>query len=57
MIVIPIIALGLVYYYGETKPKKWAYRLLITVPLIIILGVSVPLCVIERGRGGLPKEL
>ena len=42
MIVIPIIALGLVYYYGEPKPKKWSYRLLITVPLIIILVVSIP---------------
>ncbi len=42
MIVIPIIALGLVYYYGEPKPKKWAYRLLIAVPLIIILVVSIP---------------
>jgi hypothetical protein len=42
MIVIPIIALGLVYYYGEPKPKKWTYRLLITVPLIIILVISIP---------------
>jgi len=42
MIVIPIIALGLVYYYGEPNPKKWAYRLLITVPLIIILAISIP---------------
>lgn len=42
MIVIPIIALGLVYYYGEPKPKKWAYRLLIIVPLIIILAISIP---------------
>jgi len=32
MIVIPIIALGLVYYYGEPKPKKWTYRLLISIP-------------------------
>lgn len=42
MIVIPIITLGLAYYYGEPKPKKWAYRLLIIVPLIIILAVSIP---------------
>ena len=42
MIVIPIIALGFVYYYGEPKPKKWAYRLLIAVPLIIILVISIP---------------
>ncbi len=42
MIVVPIIALGLVYYYGEPKPKKWAYRMIIIVPLIIILVVSIP---------------
>ena len=42
MIVIPIIALGLGYYYGEPKPKKWAYRLLITVPLITVLAISIP---------------
>jgi hypothetical protein len=42
MIAIPIIVLGLVYYYGEPKPKKWAYRLLIAVPLIIILAISIP---------------
>lgn len=42
IIVIPLIALGLFYYYGEPKPKKWAYRLLISVPLIIILAISIP---------------
>ena len=42
MVVIPIIALGLVYYFGEPRPKKWAYRLLIGLPLIIILVVSIP---------------
>ena len=42
MIAIPIIALGLGYYYGEPEPKKWACRLLVTVPLIIILAVSIP---------------
>jgi hypothetical protein len=42
MIVIPIIAIGLIYYYGDPKPKKWAYRLLIFVPLVIILSISIP---------------
>lgn len=42
LIVIPIIALGLLYYFGEPKPKKWACRLLICVPLIIILAISIP---------------
>ena len=42
MIVIPIVSLGLVYYFGEPKPKQWAYRVLILAPLIIILAISIP---------------
>lgn len=42
LIVIPIIALGLLYFFGEPKPKQWAYRLLIFIPLAIILAVSIP---------------
>lgn len=41
IIVIPIIALGLLHYFGEPEPKKWAYRLLIYVPLAIILAISI----------------
>ncbi len=43
MIVLPILTLGLLYYFGEPQPKKWAYRLLVFVPLIIILAISIPL--------------
>lgn len=42
LIVIPVVALGLLYYYGEPKPKKWAYRLLIGIPLAITLAISIP---------------
>jgi len=42
MVAIPIIALGIGYYYGEPKPKKWAYRLLVTVPLLMILAIAIP---------------
>lgn len=42
MILFPIVALGLLYYFGEPKPKKWAYRLIILVPLIITLSISIP---------------
>lgn len=43
MIVLPILALGLLYYFGQPEPKKWAYRLLVLLPLIIILIISIPL--------------
>ncbi|HHX08074.1 MAG TPA: DUF1566 domain-containing protein [Chloroflexi bacterium] len=42
MIIIPILAMGLIYYLGEPEPKKWAYRLLILVPLFTILAISIP---------------
>lgn len=42
MIVIPIIALGLLYYVGEPRPKKWAYRIIIIIPVLIILALSLP---------------
>lgn len=42
MIVVPIIGLGLMYFFGEPEPKKWAYRLIVAIPLIIILAISVP---------------
>jgi len=42
MIVLPFAVLGLLYYFGEPYPLKWAYRLIIFVPLIIVLAISVP---------------
>jgi hypothetical protein len=34
LIVIPFIVLGLLYYFGEPSPRKWAYRLIIIIPLV-----------------------
>jgi len=42
MIILPFAALGLLYYFGEPGPVKWAYRLIILVPLIIALAISIP---------------
>ncbi len=42
LIVIPLIILGLIYFYGDPKPKKWAYRLILLIPLSIILIISIP---------------
>jgi len=42
MIIIPILTMGLIYYFGQPEPKKWAYKLLIFVPLLIILAISIP---------------
>ncbi|MDD3972984.1 MAG: DUF1566 domain-containing protein [Clostridia bacterium] len=45
MIVIPIIGLGLLYFFGKPEPKKWAYRSLIFIPLIIIIAVFIPMSI------------
>jgi len=42
LIIIPFIALAFFYYFGEPYPLKWAYRVIILVPLIIILSISIP---------------
>lgn len=42
MIILPLAALGLFYYFGEPRPKKWAYRLIILVPLAIALAILIP---------------
>jgi hypothetical protein len=40
MIVIPILALGLLYFFGRPEPRKWAYRIIVILPLLIILSVT-----------------
>ncbi len=42
LIVIPFAVLGVIYYFGEPYPLKWAYRLIIFIPLIIVLSISIP---------------
>ena len=42
MIVLPILGLGLLYFFGQARPKKWAFRLVVGIPLLIILIASVP---------------
>ena len=42
MIVLPILGLGLLYFFGQARPKKWAFRLVVGIPLLIILIASIP---------------
>lgn len=41
-VIIPFVILALLYYFGEPTPKKWAYRLIVFVPLIIVIVISIP---------------
>jgi hypothetical protein len=40
MIILPLIGIGLMYFLGRPEPKKWAYRIIILFPLVIILAVT-----------------
>ena len=40
LIVLPILGLGFLYFYGRPQPKKWANRIIVILPLIIILAVT-----------------
>ncbi|MFA6791907.1 MAG: hypothetical protein WCR28_05690 [Candidatus Izemoplasmatales bacterium] len=42
LIVIPLVGLGFLYYFGTPQPKKWAYLVLILIPSLIILALSIP---------------
>ena len=41
LIIIPFAVLGVIYYFGEPHPRKWAIRLIIFIPLIIALVISI----------------
>lgn len=42
LIIIPIAIMAGLYYFGEPYPKKWAYRMIIFIPLIIVTIISIP---------------
>lgn len=42
LIILPLIVMAFLYYFGEPYPKIWAYRLIVLIPLIVILTISIP---------------
>jgi hypothetical protein len=38
---LPLIIIGLLYYWGRPEPKIWASRVVLYVPLIVILGFGI----------------
>jgi hypothetical protein len=41
MIVLPVVVLGLGYVYGRPEPRKWAYWLLIALPLAVVVVCGI----------------
>ncbi len=42
LIVLPLAGLGLLHYFGEPRPRRWARRLMILAPLAVALAISIP---------------
>jgi len=43
LIVIPLAGLGLLHFFGEPRPRKWACLAIVLVPLVIITAISIPM--------------
>ncbi len=41
MIVIPLVAIGLLFFFGRVEPRRLAYALVIGLPLLILLVASI----------------
>ena len=40
MIAMPVLGLGLLYFFGRPDPKKWAYRAVVAVPLLVMVTIA-----------------
>ena len=47
---LPLIIIGILFWFGELKNKKWAYRIIVGAPIltIIILGIEPAIRVSQR---------
>ncbi|MHC5012176.1 MAG: DUF1566 domain-containing protein [Planctomycetota bacterium] len=57
-IVMPLVGLGLAFFFGRPEPVRWARRLVAALPVLIVLGLGIPLAVrvskrIDDGNHGL----
>lgn len=55
LIILPLIGLGAMYWFGRTQPKKWAASLVVSLPILtlIISGVSPAIRASQRIDDGI----
>ena len=41
-ILLPLAGLALLNFFGDPAPRKWAYRIIWMIPLVIVLVISIP---------------
>jgi hypothetical protein len=42
LIVLPLVILGLLFWFGSPEPKKYAYLIAVIIPVMVILGFGIP---------------
>jgi hypothetical protein len=42
LVVPPMLLLGVGYWFGRAEPRRWAYAVVVTVPVITLLACGVP---------------
>jgi hypothetical protein len=47
---LPLAFMGILWWFGRPEPRKWAYRVSIGVPLLMLVGFSVEPAVRVAGR-------
>jgi hypothetical protein len=47
---VPLAIMGLLWWFGRPTPKKWAYLVVVVIPLLVLVGFSVEPAIRVAGR-------
>jgi len=50
LLVIPMLVIAVLFFYGRPTPKKWAYRVAVYIPILVFLGFSIEPAIRVIGR-------
>ncbi|HTY36707.1 MAG TPA: DUF1566 domain-containing protein [Bacteroidota bacterium] len=47
---LPLVGMGVLWWFGRPEPRKWAYRVVVGIPLLALVGFSVEPVIRISGR-------
>ncbi len=47
---VPPAIMGMLWWFGQPNPKKWAYRVVLGIPLLVLIGFSAEPVIRVAGR-------
>lgn len=50
LISLPLTGVATLYWFGRPQPTKWAYRLVVGIPLLVVLGFGIEPAIRVSGR-------